>query len=86
MTGIHKTFKSLHQVLLESGRISKDKLDKVLSTQPGSPEELGRRLIDLGLVSETVLLETLGEYLGIPFISLKDFPVREILREVYEAV
>jgi general secretion pathway protein E len=71
----------LSEILLESGKIDKDKLDKVLSTQSSSTEELGRRLVDLGLISEMVLLETLSEYLGIPFISLKDFPPQAIMLE-----
>ena len=74
MARVHKTSKSLSEILQESGRVDRDKLNKVLSTQPGTTEGLGRRLVDLGLISETVLLETLSEYLDIPFISLKDFP------------
>ncbi|MBW2221947.1 MAG: type II secretion system ATPase GspE [Deltaproteobacteria bacterium] len=44
-------------------------------------EGLGRRLVDLGLVSEVVLLETLSESLDIPFVSLKDFPQQTIVLE-----
>jgi general secretion pathway protein E len=76
-----KIHKSLSEILLESGKIDKDKLDKVLSTQSSNTEELGRRLVDLGLISEMVLLETLSEYLGIPFVSLKDFPPQAIMLE-----
>ncbi|MBW1764525.1 MAG: type II secretion system ATPase GspE [Deltaproteobacteria bacterium] len=76
-----KTVKSLSEILLESGKISKDKLEKVLTAQYNSTEGLGRRLVDLGLVSETVLLETLSEYLDIPFVSLKDFPQQTIVLE-----
>jgi general secretion pathway protein E len=76
-----KIHKSLSEILLESGKIDKDKLDKVLSTQSSSTEELGRRLVDLGLISEMVLLETLSEYLGIPFVSLKDLPPQAIMLE-----
>jgi len=76
-----KTLKSLSEILLESGKVSKDKLDKVLTAQSNSTEGLGRRLVDLGLISETVLLETLSEYLDIPFVSLKDFPQQTIVLE-----
>ena len=76
-----KTVKSLSEILLESGKISKDKLEKVLSAQSSSTEGLGRRLVDLGLISEAVLLETLSEYLDIPFVSLKDFPQQTIMLE-----
>jgi general secretion pathway protein E len=76
-----KTVKSLSEILLESGKISKDKLEKVLTAQSDSTEGLGRRLVDMGLISETVLLETLSGYLDIPFVSLKDFPQQTIVLE-----
>ena len=76
-----KAVKSLSEILLESGKVSKDKLDKVLTIQLNNTEGLGRRLVDLGLVSEVVLLETLSEYLDIPFVSLKDFPQQTIVLE-----
>ncbi len=76
-----KAVKSLSEILLESGKVSKDKLDKVLTVQLNNPEGLGRRLVDLGLVSEAVLLETLSEYLDIPFVSMKDFPQQTIVLE-----
>ncbi len=76
-----KAVKSLSEILLESGKVSKDKLDKVLTMQLNNTEGLGRRLVDLGLVSEVVLLETLSEYLDIPFVSLKDFPQQTIVLE-----
>jgi len=81
MAVISKTVKSLSEILLESGKINKDKLEKVLSTQSSSTEGLARRLVDLGLISEIVLLETLGKYLDIPFVSLKDFPQQAIMLE-----
>ncbi|MBW2652122.1 MAG: type II secretion system ATPase GspE [Deltaproteobacteria bacterium] len=76
-----KAVKSLSEILLESGKVSKDKLDKVLTMQLHNTEGLGRRLVDLGLVSEVVLLETLSESLDIPFVSLKDFPQQTIVLE-----
>jgi len=77
-----KAVKSLSEILLESGKVSKDKLDKVLAAQSNSTEGLGRRLVDLGIISETVLLETLSEYLDIPFVSLKDVPQQTIVLEI----
>ena len=76
-----KAVKSLSEILLESGKVSKDKLDKVLTIQLNNTEGLGRRLVDLGLVSEVVLLETLSESLDIPFVSLKDVPQQTIVLE-----
>ena len=76
-----KAVKSLSEILLESGKVSKDKLDKVLTMQLNNTEGLGRRLVELGFVSEIVLLETLSEYLDIPFVSLKDIPQQTIVLE-----
>jgi general secretion pathway protein E len=76
-----KAVKSLSEILLESGKVSKDKLDKVLTMQLNNTEGLGRRLVDLGFVSEIVLLETLSEYSDIPFVSLKDIPQQTIVLE-----
>jgi general secretion pathway protein E len=81
MAKAYKTFKSLSDILMESGKITKDKLDKVLAVQSSGTEGLGQRLVDLGLISETVLLETLSEYLDIPVVSLKDLPQQSIVLE-----
>jgi general secretion pathway protein E len=68
-----KPVKSLSEILLASGKISNEKLEKVVAAQPHSNEGLAQRLVDLGLISETVLLETLSEHLDIPVVSLKEF-------------
>ena len=68
-----KPVKSLSEILLASGKISNEKLEKVVAAQPHSNEGLAQRLVDLGLISETVLLETLSEHLEIPVVSLKEF-------------
>ena len=74
-----KPVKSLSAILLASGKISNEKLEKVISAQPHSTEGLAQRLVDLGLISETVLLETLSEHLEIPFVSLKEFSQQTVM-------
>lgn len=76
-----KPVKSLSEILLASGKINNEKLEKVMSVQPQNPEGLAQRLVDLGLISETVLLETLSEHLEIPFVSLKEFPQQTVMLE-----
>ena len=76
-----KAVKSLSEILLESGKMSREKLEKVLSSQSNSAAGLGQRLVDLGLISETILLETLSQYLEIPFVTLKDLPEQTIIPE-----
>ena len=74
-----KPVKSLSEILLASGKISNEKLEKVISAQPHNTEGLAQRLVDLGLISETVLLETLSEHLEIPFVSLKEFSQQTVM-------
>jgi general secretion pathway protein E len=76
-----KAVKSLSEILIESEKISREKLEKVLSSQANSTEGLGQRLVDLGLISETILLETLSEHLDIPFVTVKDLPEQTIMLE-----
>jgi len=76
-----KPVKSLSEILLASGKINNEKLEKVMSAQSQNPEGLAQRLVDLGLISETVLLETLSEHLEIPFVSLKEFPQQTVMLE-----
>jgi general secretion pathway protein E len=76
-----KPVKSLSEILLESGKISSEKLEKVISAQPQNTEGLAQRLVDLGLISETVLLETLSKHLEMPFVSLKEFSQQTVMLE-----
>ena len=74
-----KPVKSLSEILLASGKINDEKLEKVIAAQPHTTEGLAQRLVDLGLISETVLLETLSEHLEIPFVSLKEFSQQTVM-------
>jgi general secretion pathway protein E len=74
-----KTIKPLSEIIIESGKVSREKLEKVLATPSPTAEGLGQRLVNLGLISETALLELMGEYLDIPVISLKEFTDQTVM-------
>ena len=74
-----RTIKPLSDIVVESGKISREKLEKVLATPSMTTEGLGQRLVNLGLISETALLEIMSEYLEIPIVSLKEFTHQTIM-------
>jgi general secretion pathway protein E len=76
-----KTIKPLSEIVVESGKISREKLEKVLATPSATTEGLGQRLVILGLISETALLEIMSEYLNIPIVSLKEFTHQTVMLE-----
>jgi len=76
-----KTIKPLSEIVVESGKISREKLEKVLATPSATTEGLGQRLVILGLISETALLEIMSEYLDIPIVSLKEFTHQTVMLE-----
>lgn len=78
--------KSLGELLLQSGRISKDQLETALSEQERSVEPLGKTLIRLGMVEEKDVLQVLKGLLVVTFTLAKEefafeaLYVREIIR------
>jgi len=74
-----KTIKPLSEIVVDSGKISREKLEKVLTTPLATTEGLGQRLVNLGLISETSLLEIMSEYLQIPVVPLKEFAHQTVM-------
>jgi type IV pilus assembly protein PilB len=66
---------SLGMLLLENGAIKIEQLQQVLTYQHHHPDKgrLGQILIDLGMITQEVLSQTLSEQLGIPHINLEQF-------------
>ena len=73
MTG-HKK-KRLGDLLIDSGFLNQEKLEKALVVQNKTGERLGKTLINLGYVTEESLIEVLEFQLGIPHIMLKDLKI-----------
>ncbi len=66
----------LGNLLLESKLITQEQFDTAIVRQQRTGERLGKILIDLNLISEDVMLGLLSKQLNIPFIDLKDYPIK----------
>jgi type IV pilus assembly protein PilB len=63
-------YKRLGDLLLSSGLINHEQLEKALLKQKEEKKRLGSVLIDSGVISETQLIEALKMQLGIEFVDL----------------
>ncbi len=64
----------LEEMLLESGKVSKDDLRRIQLVQQERGETLERLLVELGFMSEDDLLPVLAEYYRAPLLSAREFP------------
>ena len=72
---------TLGERLIQQGLISAEDLSKVLRLQEEQHGTLARLVVSLGFVSEEDLLPLLSDHLGIPTVSLKDFPLEALPTE-----
>jgi type IV pilus assembly protein PilB len=63
--------KTIGQVLIEEGVLSKEDLARALATQQSTGQLLGEVLIEQGLVSSIVLVRSLGKHLGVSGCQLR---------------
>ena len=63
--------KTIGQVLIEEGVLSKEDLARALATQQSTGQLLGEVLIEQGLVSPIVLVRSLGKHLGVAGCQLR---------------
>ena len=73
-----ENYLTLGEQLVKQGLISAEDLKKVMLFQEEQHTALARLTIDLGFVSEEDLLPVLSGHLGIPYVSLKDFPMTSL--------
>ena len=66
---------TLRERLIERGFISEDEMERITRLQEEQQAHLTRLVVELGFISEDDLLPVLSDHLGIPLISLKDFPL-----------
>jgi general secretion pathway protein E len=71
MIGAHGT---LEERLIERGMISTEEMERVAKLKQEQHGRLPRLVVELGFVSEEDLLPVLSDHLGVPVVSLKDFP------------
>lgn len=76
-----QTYATLGERLVGRGLISPDDLNRVLRLQKEQNASLARLVVDLGFISEEDLLPILSDHLGIPYVSLKEFPAAAPLAE-----
>jgi type IV pilus assembly protein PilB len=62
--------KRLGEVLMDTGRISKDQLDYALELQKMRGHKLGKIFVDEGMITEAELVQILGLHSGIPHVIL----------------
>ena len=72
-----KEHKRLGDLLLAEKLITAEQLDNAVTEQRRSGQLLGATLIQMGLVSETVLLHYLQRQLGLPVLDLNDVMIDE---------
>lgn len=63
--------KKMGDQLIEKGLVTKDQIDIALSEQKKTGFALGRLLVELGFVSESVIRDMLGETFGTQILDLK---------------
>lgn len=77
----------LGEFLVENNFLTKEQLQTAVERQKQTGEKLGRVIIDLGFITEEKLLEVLSQQLKIPFVDLKQYPIKpeivKILPEFY---
>lgn len=61
----------LGRLLIESGHITEADLERALSSQKQTGEKLGETLVKLGVLSQTALVKTLADRLGVPGTYLR---------------
>ena len=68
---------SIEEVLLKDGKVSQKQIDEALSL-PSKGSSKGRKLVEMGFVSEDDFLNALSRRMAIPFIKIPDIPQEEI--------
>jgi type IV pilus assembly protein PilB len=77
--------KMLGELLVDAGVITKEQLQIALEEQGRRNEKLGKVLVDLGFVSEDIVVSYLSKLLGIPCVNLDKLEVpQEVINMVPE--
>src|SRR5271168_5128564 len=64
----------LGELLLRSGKVSAEDIERALELQKTTQDRLGKLLVDLGMLTEHDLLEAMSGQLHIPKIESSEFP------------
>lgn len=77
---------TLGERLVQQGRLSADDLKRVQRLEEEQHRGLPRLVMDLGFLSEDDLLPVLSDHFGLPYVSLKEFPVDSLPLERWVAM
>jgi general secretion pathway protein E len=66
---------TLKELLVQRGLVSAEEMERIVKLRQERQAPLTRLIVELGFVSEDDLLPVLSDHLGIPLISLKDYPI-----------
>jgi len=69
--------KQLGQILLDSGKVSSEQIDQALDYKQNHGVYLGKAILELGFLTETELMMTLGDQLNIPYLNLMNYESEE---------
>jgi type IV pilus assembly protein PilB len=67
--------KQLGDILLEGGLVTRDQLAEAFEEHQRLGRSLGRVLVDRGILSESQLVASLAQQIGLRFVDLSEFPV-----------
>lgn len=68
--------KQLGQILVEAGKISEDQLTEALRYKRDHNMYLGKAIINMGLLSEKEIAQTLSDQLELPYLDILEFEVQ----------
>ncbi|MCK4295069.1 MAG: type II secretion system protein GspE, partial [Candidatus Marinimicrobia bacterium] len=68
--------KQLGQILVEAGKISEDQLTEALRYKRDHNMYLGKAIINMGLLSEKEIAQTLSDQLELPYLDLLEYEVQ----------
>lgn len=81
-TGKQGTFKRLGEILVDDGIITAAQLQRALTVQKEKNGFLGQILVDLGFVTQDVVVSTLVRQCKIPHLSLRDYEIGKDVLQV----
>jgi MSHA biogenesis protein MshE len=77
----------LGDLLVNAGAITEGQLNLALQEQKATGKKLGRALVDMGVLKEQQLLQTLAKHLDLPFIELRQFQLNnELMLRLNESI
>ena len=66
--------RSILDILIESGKIKKEDIKKIMLDIPADRSKLIQRILETGLITKDALCLLLSNEFDIPFVSLRDYP------------